>query len=67
MNKIFNRFLIHSVRKMDTSPKIPACVLDPSGTFKYIQIKVKYPGDPPKVETVVRGFKRFGYHMDIYT
>lgn len=46
---------------------IPCVDLDPSGTFKYIQIKasVKTKGSEDSV-TFIRGYSRFEYHMEIF-
>ncbi len=49
------------IKKMDSL--MPSCVLDPAGTYKYIQINLKSKADSKLLGTVVRGFKRHGYHM----
>jgi hypothetical protein len=47
--------------KTNILDKIPNCILDPKGVFKYIQIHVKSSDDQ---KHVVRGYKKHPYHDD---
>ena len=39
--------------------------MDPEGTFKYIQIRLREYSDSTKSRIVVRGYKSCAYHADI--
>ena len=53
---------------MEETPKptnwdsISPAIMDPEGTFKYIQIDLSEDG---KTKTIVRGYASCGYHADI--
>lgn len=44
---------------------LPACKIDPAGTFKYIQIRF-YRSATAAPVFFIRGYKRLAYHMDIF-
>ena len=44
---------------------LPACTLDPSGKFKYIQIILTDKLNPTVTRTIVRGYASCAFHADI--
>jgi phosphohistidine phosphatase len=57
---LFSR-IIHAMSKLSSIPNV---AIDPSGTFKYILVKVTDPASKDS-KLIVRGFERCAYHSDI--
>uniref|UniRef100_A0A914E6T2 Uncharacterized protein n=1 Tax=Acrobeloides nanus TaxID=290746 RepID=A0A914E6T2_9BILA len=57
---LFSR-IIHAMSKLSSIPNV---AIDPSGTFKYILVKVTDPASKDS-KLIVRGFERCAYHSDV--